>query len=1053
MIPIELTIEGLYSYQKRQTIDFTKLTSAGLFGIFGTVGSGKSSILEAITFAIYGRTDKLNLSGDNRNYNMMNLKSNELLIDFIFEAGKDQIKYRSIVKGRRNSKRFDDVKTFERRSFKEIQNDWEPIETEELEGVVGLSFENFKRTIIIPQGQFQEFLQLGNRDRTQMMKELFNLEKYEFYYKVVSLENKNNTLIQNIGGQLQQLGNIDPSQVDAYNTQLKELEESIKVLNIKLESSEKEEERLRLLKENIRKRDEAQKELNRLTEMQHQITNLENRIRRYEQSVVDFKYILKSLDDNRTKANERKMQITKDEAKLKSDSEKIEELVKEVKTLKVRFDKREELSKKANELNTLIRIKQLENDIKREADGVETGNKYWADTNVIVTALKGEKEELEQRLAQLRATMPDFSLLTTIKSWYTTRETLDGQLTDIKSQINSCIDKEKELLSQKDNLLNGQLFTEQTLNDLFLNDLFSKDLFPNDLFPDDLFSNNISNLNFEESFQLLEKELQKIKEQLSELSNHENHILVKAQLEVYANSLEPDSPCPLCGSLHHPELFKSDDLKEFQEQIKKSKSLLENKNESLLNIKTELSVLQNSYNENYKRLGEFKALYEGQQIKVDNHAKLFVWDRYLTLEDLNIAFDNMVLIQNNIKDCETELTKKADELKSKEKILERAASRLDELKGLVLINSAKLQTLQEQLQIISPLHYTNIDEDTIISERDSLLSEYSKIDKEYNQKVELLNSKNQQRDLLIGGIENNRTVLDGELQTIQNLEKEVDLTLSKSEFSSIEEVKSILSETIDIIAEKQRIENYRDGLLKCKSTLEQLDKEIGDNSYDSEIYVQLVKDINDIKAKVSQMTESRGQINELYNRLLEKIETQISLHKELEALETRAENIKTMKSLFKASGFVNFISSVHLQNLCNSANSRFFQLTRQKLRLEISEDNNFKVRDFMNGGKERSVKTLSGGQTFQAALSLALALADNIQKITESKQNFFFLDEGFGSLDKESLNIVFDTLKTLRKENRIVGVISHVEEMQQEIETHLHIENHDENGSIIHKSW
>jgi len=107
----------------------------------------------------------------------------------------------------------------------------------------------------------------------------------------------------------------------------------------------------------------------------------------------------------------------------------------------------------------------------------------------------------------------------------------------------------------------------------------------------------------------------------------------------------------------------------------------------------------------------------------------------------------------------------------------------------------------------------------------------------------------------------------------------------------------------------------------------------------------------------------------------------------------------------------------------------------------------------MNGGKIRSVKTLSGGQTFQAALSLALALADNIQKITESNQNFFFLDEGFGSLDKESLNIVFDTLKSLRKENRIVGVISHVEEMQQEIDVHLRIENHEERGSTIQPSW
>ena len=82
MIPIQLTIQGLYSYQKKQTIDFTQLTAANLFGIFGSVGSGKSSILEAITFALYGRTDRLNLSGDNRNYNMMNLKSNELLNRF-----------------------------------------------------------------------------------------------------------------------------------------------------------------------------------------------------------------------------------------------------------------------------------------------------------------------------------------------------------------------------------------------------------------------------------------------------------------------------------------------------------------------------------------------------------------------------------------------------------------------------------------------------------------------------------------------------------------------------------------------------------------------------------------------------------------------------------------------------------------------------------------------------------------------------------------------------------------------------------------------------------
>src|SRR5690625_7851410 len=81
MIPITLTLEGLYSYQERQTIDFESLTQAGLFGIFGSVGSGKSSILEAMSFALFGRTERMH-ARDNRSYNMMNLKSNRLYLEF-----------------------------------------------------------------------------------------------------------------------------------------------------------------------------------------------------------------------------------------------------------------------------------------------------------------------------------------------------------------------------------------------------------------------------------------------------------------------------------------------------------------------------------------------------------------------------------------------------------------------------------------------------------------------------------------------------------------------------------------------------------------------------------------------------------------------------------------------------------------------------------------------------------------------------------------------------------------------------------------------------------
>src|SRR5690554_3240457 len=283
MIPIQLTIQGLYSYQEKQTIDFTKLTDASLFGIFGTVGSGKSSILEAIIYALYGRTSRLNLSGDNRYYNMMNLKSDQLLIYFTFIAGKEQTKYRSVVKGKRNSKNFDDVKTLDRSSYKNENNEWIPVEATELEQAVGLSYDNFRRTIIIPQGQFQEFLQLGNKDRTQMMKELFNLGKFEFYYKVTSLESKNNALKQNVEVQLQQLGAVDAEQLNVYQKLLTKLEEELNEQNRILAENQQKEEQLRKLQELTQKKTEAEKEQKNLLEKDPEFQALEKRISRFEQ--------------------------------------------------------------------------------------------------------------------------------------------------------------------------------------------------------------------------------------------------------------------------------------------------------------------------------------------------------------------------------------------------------------------------------------------------------------------------------------------------------------------------------------------------------------------------------------------------------------------------------------------------------------------------------------------------------------------------------------------------------------------------------------------------
>lgn len=86
MIPVRLEIQGLYSYREKQTVEFDQLTGAGLFGIFGAVGSGKSSILEAILLALYGSTERLSDRGEKNS--MLNLQSDQVLINFEFRAGK-----------------------------------------------------------------------------------------------------------------------------------------------------------------------------------------------------------------------------------------------------------------------------------------------------------------------------------------------------------------------------------------------------------------------------------------------------------------------------------------------------------------------------------------------------------------------------------------------------------------------------------------------------------------------------------------------------------------------------------------------------------------------------------------------------------------------------------------------------------------------------------------------------------------------------------------------------------------------------------------------------
>jgi DNA repair protein SbcC/Rad50 len=277
-------------------------------------------------------------------------------------------------------------------------NDWLPVETENLEAAIGLSYDNFKRTIIIPQGQFQEFLQLGNKDRTQMMKELFNLAKFEFYNKVASLETKNNAQKQNIGGQLQQLGEPDPEQLKAFEEQLVQLKKEIEELDVKLKSQTEKDKQWQQIQELAKKLDAAGKSLSELKEKEPAFSQMEKKLVEYEKCVLQFKNRIETLDASNKKISQKTALIENDTQKLQTQETEISRNEAALLEIKPDYESRELLKQRAEELGKVVQIVGLESKTAREKERLAKGGALLLETSVKIENLKVERENLLFRL-------------------------------------------------------------------------------------------------------------------------------------------------------------------------------------------------------------------------------------------------------------------------------------------------------------------------------------------------------------------------------------------------------------------------------------------------------------------------------------------------------------------------------------------------------------------------------------------------------------------------------------------------------------------------------
>ncbi len=1022
MIPVKLTIEGLYSYQEKQTIDFKKLSDNHLFGIFGSVGSGKSSILEAIIFSLYGKTDRLLKSGDNRNYNMMNLKSDKLFIEFDFITGKGQQTFKVIVEGRRNSKKFDDVKTFSRTAYLKNGDDFAPITTEELENYIGLSYENFKRTVIIPQGKFQEFLQLSNSERTKMMKELFNLEKYELYNKTKRLEEKNNESINKLKGNLEQLGDISDEQLKELEAQQKETTVKLTSLNEKYDKQTIHLKELDKLKENTILLSEFSNKKKVLEEKSLTIKKLEKDIADYEYCAIHFKSIYDAIDRHQAKIDQLNQNIKLETDTINQLKETYLQKSKVYTKIQSEYEKIDDLKKELEFIKTLTDIYLAKAKVEKNTSRKENGEKAVNNVIQAIADLEKNDKESSDHLKTLRKSIPNIEELSLAQKWHYDNNNFKKQLSDTTLEYKK---------------INNTIQTHKSeLNELILNSPF----------------HNGETSDYNKILELICEETVKTEQELKKINTQIEENLIYSGLESYAKKLKEGSPCPLCGSESHPEPFSSNNLTAKTNNLKQSKSEFEIKVKQLNTLSQQINNKIIVLQPQKEQLVTLENKKQDVKLQYKKHQESII-AKFKDISVVDEAFAKIKETETHIQRTEKELSEIKIDYQRSLKNKEKYQTELQKIQTETDAEQNTIKVLSNQIPSVVFEKYKSFNNTQLQESYDKTEIFINKITKEYKVLHEEIESVKKKIDQLEGSLKANQNFLKTEESEKTKQKQILKDKILDSEFTDLTNIKTILVKDIDIIKEKKIISNYHEEHQTVDHKIKELQALLLNKKYDSNEHTLCIAALKSITAEINTTNQIQGEINIKLKDISHKLAMKSKLVKDLNVKSERGENIKIIKRMFHGSGFVNYISSVYLQNLCLAANERFFKMTKQKLSLELSSDNNFEVRDYLNGGKLRSVKTLSGGQTFQASLSLALALADNVQALTQTDQNFFFLDEGFGSLDKESMEIVFNTLKGLKKENRIVGIISHVEELQQEIPLFLKIAQDEENGSYINESY
>ena len=1009
MIPIQLTLEGLYSYQERQTIDFTGLTEAGLFGIFGAVGSGKSSILEAISFALYGETERLN-ARDRRAYNMMNLKANNSFMRFDFINHDNKI-FRVEREFKRNSKKFEDVKPSSV-TFYENQNEkWVPLDHSDCEKIIGLSYANFKRTIIIPQGQFKEFLELGAAERTNMMKEIFNLQQYDLQNSTAVLNSKNRSELDQLEGQLKGFEDINEEHISAQNELLKTEKQKFENINTEFKKAEETYLNLKNLKSDFELLNSKKENYKKLLADKKNFDALETETELYDRIFRIFTPLISEKNKLYSELKNRMEEHKSHSTAVQEITKKFNQNKEQLEKIRPDFEALDQSKIQENDLKIILQMLGYSAEIKLLKERTENGSAKVKEVESAQNLIKEKIQEVQNKLDGLKPKKLDNQLLLNAGNWFSIRKNIHESL---QKQI------------------------QKTQN---FNTEFQK-------IEEELKPFNIETDNFQQDFNL---KITALENQKKEISARKSQLEVQQKLAHFADELHDGKSCPLCGSLEHPHIVEFNDVsaelakinKEFEE-IELQQKEIQTKISAVEKILERKKLLQSQQETDNSQLQTIKS-------ELENHLKTFTWKEFNSENeaDFNTKRSESFEIEKQIEELQKIISAKQKNLEQTQQDLNKFNKALEEFKLKEHEVVTQIKTSETNLKALS---WKNYQEQTVF-EVEKLHSDLSKQNLKTEQQYQQLIEEEQEITVRLAAQKSTLSQLEkqvSELNTeISANEIQIKESLTLHQFVSLNEIEPVLAQKINVSENRNLIQKFRIEFETTKNGIAELETKLKGFHFDETQFSEVEAQFKIVETEKNNANNAVVKLTTEIERLQNEFRKKEGLLKDLSKLQKRAENLKIMTNLFKGAGFVQYVSSIYLRQLCDHANIRFHRMTRNQLSLQLNENNDFEIIDYLNEGRCRSVKTLSGGQAFQVSLSLALALAESVQTNAKADKNFFFIDEGFGTQDLESVNVVFETLTSLQKENRIVGIISHVEELKEKIPVSLNIVKDEERGSLI----